>query len=68
MAASARNMLLPSLLMRGAVQKGYASVGTDMGYFGESDVDGRWALNAPEKVWDYGWRANRSRVPKPRNR
>ena len=33
------NMLLPSLLMRGAVQKGYAAVGTDMGHVGESDVD-----------------------------
>ncbi|MDO9361926.1 MAG: tannase/feruloyl esterase family alpha/beta hydrolase [Sphingopyxis sp.] len=52
------NMLLPSLLMRGAVQKGYAAVGTDMGHFGESDVDASWALNAPEKIRDYGWRAN----------
>ncbi|WP_167334900.1 tannase/feruloyl esterase family alpha/beta hydrolase [Mesorhizobium loti] len=52
------NLLLPSLLMRGAVQKGYAAVGTDMGHFGESDVDGSWALNAPEKIRDYGWRAN----------
>ncbi|WP_409574715.1 tannase/feruloyl esterase family alpha/beta hydrolase [Sphingopyxis sp. PET50] len=52
------NMLLPSLLMRGAVQKGYAAVGTDMGHVGESDVDASWALNAPEKVRDYGWRAN----------
>jgi feruloyl esterase len=52
------NMFLPSLLMRGAVQKGYAAVGTDMGHFGESDVDGSWALNAPERIRDYGWRAN----------
>jgi pimeloyl-ACP methyl ester carboxylesterase len=52
------NMFLPSLLMRGAVQKGYAAVGTDMGHLGESDVDGSWALNAPEKIRDYGWRAN----------
>ncbi len=52
------NMLLPSLLMRGAVQKGYATVGTDMGHVAESDVDAQWALNAPEKIRDYGWRAN----------
>lgn len=52
------NMLLPSLMMRGAVQKGYAAVGTDMGHVAESDVDASWALNAPEKIRDYGWRAN----------
>lgn len=52
------NMLLPSLLMRGAIDKGYAAVGTDMGHVGESDVDASWALNAPEKIRDYGWRAN----------
>lgn len=52
------NMLLPSLLMRGAVQKGYAAVGTDMGHVSEADVDASWALNAPEKIRDYGWRAN----------
>ncbi|MDK2762297.1 MAG: tannase/feruloyl esterase family alpha/beta hydrolase [Sphingopyxis sp.] len=52
------NMLLPSLLMRGAVKKGYAAVGTDMGHVSESDVDASWALNAPEKIRDYGWRAN----------
>lgn len=52
------NLLLPSFLMRRAVQEGYAAVGTDMGHFGDSDVDGSWALNAPEKIRDYGWRAN----------
>jgi hypothetical protein len=35
--------------MRGAVQQGYAAVGTDMGHFSEADVDASWALNAPEK-------------------
>ena len=29
-----------------------------MGHVGESDVDASWALNAPEKIRDYGWRAN----------
>ncbi|MBO9499525.1 MAG: tannase/feruloyl esterase family alpha/beta hydrolase [Novosphingobium sp.] len=52
------NLSIPSLLMRGAVGRGYAAVGTDMGHYGASDVDGGWALNAPEKIKDYGWRAN----------
>lgn len=52
------NLGIPALLMRGAVARGYASVGSDMGHFGKSDVDGSWALNAPEKIKDYGWRAN----------
>ncbi|HEY0624588.1 tannase/feruloyl esterase family alpha/beta hydrolase [Sphingomonas sp.] len=52
------NLGIPALLMRGAVARGYAAVGSDMGHFGKSDVDGSWALNAPEKIKDYGWRAN----------
>ena len=52
------NLTVPSLLMRGGIGKGYVSVGTDMGHFGESDVDAKWALNAPEKIKDFGWRAN----------
>jgi len=52
------NLAIPSLLMRGGVGKGYAAVGSDMGHFGESDVDAKWALGAPEKIRDYGWRAN----------
>jgi len=52
------NLSIPALLMRGGVEKGYAAVGSDMGHFGESDVDAKWALNAPEKIKDFGWRAN----------
>ncbi|WP_423605625.1 tannase/feruloyl esterase family alpha/beta hydrolase [Sphingomonas sp. MS122] len=52
------NLGIPALLMRGAVARGYAAVGSDMGHFGKSDVDASWALNAPEKIRDYGWRAN----------
>ncbi|MCW4461994.1 tannase/feruloyl esterase family alpha/beta hydrolase [Sphingomonas sp. BT-65] len=52
------NLGIPALLMRGAVSRGYAAVGSDMGHFGKSDVDASWALNAPEKIKDYGWRAN----------
>jgi feruloyl esterase len=52
------NLTIPALLMRGGVEKGYAAVGSDMGHFGESDVDAKWALNAPEKIKDFGWRAN----------
>ncbi|WP_343519254.1 tannase/feruloyl esterase family alpha/beta hydrolase [Sphingomonas sp.] len=52
------NLGIPALLMRGAVARGYASVGSDMGHFGKSDVDASWALGAPEKIRDYGWRAN----------
>ena len=52
------NLGIPALLMRGAVGKGYAAVGSDMGHFGKSDVGASWALNAPGKIRDYGWRAN----------
>ncbi len=52
------NLTIPSLLMRGAVAKGYASVGSDMGHVATSDVKAEWALNAPEKIRDFGWRAN----------
>lgn len=52
------NLTIPSLLMRGGVEKGYAAVGTDMGHAATSDVKAEWALNAPEKIRDFGWRAN----------
>lgn len=52
------NMQVPSLVMRGGVAKGYAAVGSDMGHVGKSDVDASWAPGQPEKVRDYGWRAN----------
>lgn len=52
------NLTIPSLLMRGGVERGYASVGSDMGHTATSDVKAEWALNAPEKIRDFGWRAN----------
>lgn len=52
------SLMIPALTMRGGVARGYAAVGTDMGHLGSSDVDGTWALHAPEKIRDFGWRAN----------
>ncbi|MET0245790.1 MAG: tannase/feruloyl esterase family alpha/beta hydrolase [Sphingomonas sp.] len=52
------NLTIPSLLMRGGVGKGYAAVGSDMGHAAVADVKADWALNAPEKIKDFGWRAN----------
>jgi hypothetical protein len=39
-----------------AVSQGYASAATDTGHAG-SDSDATWALNHPEKVIDFGYRA-----------
>jgi feruloyl esterase len=49
----------PRLAMRPAVQAGYAVAGTDMGHT-EDGAGGSadWALNQPEKIIDWGHRAN----------
>jgi feruloyl esterase len=39
-----------------SVMSGYASSSTDTGHQGGA-TDGRWALNHPEKIVDYGYRA-----------
>lgn len=52
------NMTVPALTMRGGIAQGYASVGSDLGHHALNDVDGSWALNQPEKIIDYGHRAN----------
>lgn len=39
-----------------AVAAGFAGVSTDTGHEG-SPTDGRWALDHPEKIVDFGWRA-----------
>jgi len=52
------SMLLPQLTMQGALAKGYATVGTDMGHVGTADTDGKWALNEPDRIVDFGHRAN----------
>src|SRR3984957_12510933 len=36
---------------------GYAVAGTDDGHQSDDSTDASWALNHPEKVKDYGWRA-----------
>lgn len=52
------SLLLPQLTMQGALAKGYATVGTDMGHLGTADTDASWALNQPERIIDFGHRAN----------
>lgn len=49
----------PRLAMRPAVKAGYAVAGTDMGHT-EDGAGGsaEWALNQPEKIADWGHRAN----------
>ncbi|QNQ08890.1 tannase/feruloyl esterase family alpha/beta hydrolase [Sphingomonas alpina] len=50
-------LTLPALTMRTGIAKGYAATGSDMGHL-SNDVDAKWALNEPEKVVDFGHRAN----------
>jgi hypothetical protein len=48
----------PFLTMRTGLLRGYAAAGTDMGHTAGGDVDAKWALNQPEKIRDFGYRAN----------
>lgn len=50
----------PRLAMRANVTRGYAVAGTDMGHTepGADGKDASWALNQPEKIIDFGHRAN----------
>jgi pimeloyl-ACP methyl ester carboxylesterase len=48
---------LPYPLMAHALSLGYAVAGTDDGHRSNEMTDASWALNHPEKVTDYGWRA-----------
>ncbi len=51
----------PYVFMRGAVAKGYVAAGTDGGHTGDgsgNEVGADWALGQPEKMKDYGYRAN----------
>lgn len=52
------SLTLSSLTMHGALGKGYATAGTDLGHVGTGDTDGKWALNEPERIADFGHRAN----------
>ena len=50
----------PRLTMRVAVRRGYATAGTDLGHTedGASGEMAAWALHQPEKIADFGHRAN----------
>src|SRR5712691_3181739 len=48
---------LPYRLMAHVLSLGYAVAGTDDGHRSDEMTDASWALNHPEKVKDYGWRA-----------
>ncbi len=52
------SLMLSSLTMHGSVAKGYASAGTDLGHVGTGDTDAKWALNEPNRITDFGHRAN----------
>jgi pimeloyl-ACP methyl ester carboxylesterase len=48
---------IPYWLMARVLSLGYAVAGTDDGHQSADATDASWALNHPEKVTDYGWRA-----------
>lgn len=49
----------PRLAMRPAIKAGYAVAGTDMGHTEDgAGGEANWALNQPEKIIDWGYRAN----------
>ncbi|MDB5456883.1 MAG: tannase/feruloyl esterase family alpha/beta hydrolase [Caulobacter sp.] len=49
----------PRLAMRAPLKQGYVVAGTDMGHTEDgSGGDAQWALNQPEKIADWGHRAN----------
>ena len=43
--------------MAASVSQGYASAGTDAGHTSGEDTGAAWALNHPEKIVDFGYRA-----------
>lgn len=48
---------VPYRLMSYVMSLGYAVAGTDDGHQSNEMTDARWALNHPEKIKDFGWRA-----------
>ncbi|MDB6082319.1 MAG: Tannase/feruloyl esterase family alpha/beta hydrolase [Gammaproteobacteria bacterium] len=48
---------IPYRPMAQVVSLGYAVAGTDDGHRSDDMTDASWALNHPEKIKDYGWRA-----------
>ena len=51
--------VIPYWLMPYPLSLGYAVAGTDDGHRSGDVTDASWALNQPEKIKDYGWRAIR---------
>ena len=48
---------IPYRSMAQVLSLGYAVAGTDDGHRSNESTDASWALNHPEKIKDYGWRA-----------
>jgi hypothetical protein len=48
---------LPYAWMAHVLSLGYAVAGTDDGHRASDATDASWAMNHPEKIKDYGWRA-----------
>ena len=50
----------PRISMRPALRQGYATAATDLGHSGDGSAgdDASWALGQPERVKDFGYRAN----------
>jgi pimeloyl-ACP methyl ester carboxylesterase len=48
---------IPYRSMAQVLSLGYAVAGTDDGHRSNDSTDASWALNHPEKIKDYGWRA-----------
>ena len=48
---------IPYRSMAQVLSLGYAVAGTDDGHRSTDSTDASWALNHPEKIKDYGWRA-----------
>ena len=53
---SVQNLAMEPLQGGNALQRGFATVGTDTGHTG-SGIDGRWALDNEEREIDFGYRA-----------
>jgi len=53
-----RGFALPGSFMAAAIQRGYAAAGTDMGHPLTVGYDATWAYGHPDKIVDWGYRAN----------
>jgi feruloyl esterase len=48
---------IPYGAMAGAIRRGYATAGTDTGHVNQRAFDSTWALNRPDLIADFGYRA-----------